>query len=130
MEKLECIVRAMNDKLATNIVAIDMRETSPLFDYFVLCTGSNQRLLNAIKDNVEEQCELNGYEVKAIEGLRDSQWILMDLGDIVVHIFEGEARDNYNLEKLWGDMPRVDICLLYTSPSPRDFASSRMPSSA
>ena len=109
MEKLECIVRAMNDKLATNIVAIDMRETSPLFDYFVLCTGSNQRLLNAIKDNVEEQCELNGYEVKAIEGLRNSQWILMDLGDIVVHIFEGEARDNYNLEKLWGDMPRVDI---------------------
>ena len=109
MEKLECIVRAMNDKLATNIVAIDMRETSPLFDYFVLCTGSNQRLLNAIKDNVEEQCELNGYEVKAIEGLRDSQWILMDLGDIVVHIFEGEARDTYNLEKLWGDMPRVDI---------------------
>ena len=109
MEKLECIVRAMNDKLATNILAIDMRETSPLFDYFVLCTGSNQRLLNAIKDNVEEQCELNGYEVKAIEGLRDSQWILMDLGDIVVHIFEGEARDNYNLEKLWGDMPRVDI---------------------
>ena len=109
MEKLECIVRAMNDKLATNIVAIDMRETSPLVDYFVLCTGSNQRLLNAIKDNVEEQCELNGYEVKAIEGLRDSQWILMDLGDIVVHIFEGEARDNYNLEKLWGDMPRVDI---------------------
>ena len=109
MEKLECIVRAMNDKLATNIVAIDMRETSPLLDYFVLCTGSNQRLLNAIKDNVEEQCELNGYEVKAIEGLRNSQWILMDLGDIVVHIFEGEARDNYNLEKLWGDMPRVDI---------------------
>ena len=109
MEKLVCIVRAMNDKLATNIVAIDMRETSPLVDYFVLCTGSNQRLLNAIKDNVEEQCELNGYEVKAIEGLRDSQWILMDLGDIVVHIFEGEARDNYNLEKLWGDMPRVDI---------------------
>ena len=109
MEKLECIVRAMNDKLATNIVAIDMRETSPLFDYFVLCTGSNQRLLNAIKDNVEEQCELNGYEVKAIEGLRNSQWILMDLGDIVVHIFEGEARDKYNLEKLWGDMPRVDI---------------------
>ncbi|MDD6513547.1 ribosome silencing factor [Sharpea azabuensis] len=109
MEKLECIVRAMNDKLATNIVAIDMRETSPLFDYFVLCTGSNQRLLNAIKDNVEEQCEINGYEVKAIEGLRNSQWILMDLGDIVVHIFEGEARDNYNLEKLWGDMPRVDI---------------------
>ncbi|MGF0144939.1 ribosome silencing factor [Sharpea azabuensis] len=109
MEKLECIVRAMNDKLATNIVAIDMRETSPLFDYFVLCTGSNQRLLNAIKDNVEEQCELNGYEVKAIEGLRNSQWILIDLGDIVVHIFEGEARDNYNLEKLWGDMPRVDI---------------------
>lgn len=109
MEKLECIVRAMNDRLATNIVAIDMRETSPLFDYFVLCTGSNQRLLNAIKDNVEEQCELNGYEVKAIEGLRNSQWILMDLGDIVVHIFEGEARDNYNLEKLWGDMPRVDI---------------------
>ncbi len=109
MNKLECVVKAMNDKLATNIVAIDMQQASPIFDTFVLCTASNSRLLEAIKENIVDQCQLNGFDVKSVEGLRDSKWVLIDLGDIVCHIFDDEERDSYNLEKLWGDMPRIDV---------------------
>lgn len=109
MELLECIVHAMDDKLATNIVAIDMREASPIFDTFVLCTASNQRLLQAIKENVIDFTAMHGYQAKSVEGLRDSKWVLIDFGDIVCHIFDAQERDNYSLEKLWGDMPRIDL---------------------
>ena len=109
MDKLECIVRAMDDKMATNIVAIDMREASPMFDTFVLCTANNVRLLQAIRENIEDSCALNGFEIKQIEGLRNSKWILIDCGDVVCHIFEDEERNNYGLEKLWSDMPRINI---------------------
>lgn len=109
MDKLECIVKAMDDKMATNIVAIDMMNASPLFDTFVLCTASNKRLMGAIKDSVVDALAENGYDIRAVEGLRDSKWILIDCGDIICHIFDGEERNAYNLEKLWGDMPRIDI---------------------
>ena len=109
MTKLECIVKAMDDKLATHITAIDMRDASPIFDTFVLCTASNDRLMHAIQQNIKDECDKHGYEVKSVEGLRDSKWILIDLGDIVCHIFEASERENYNLEKLWGDMPRINV---------------------
>lgn len=109
MTKLECIVKAMDDKMGTGITAIDMRDASPIFDTFVLCTASNERLMQAIQDQIQEECEKNGYEVKSVEGLRNSKWILIDLGDIVCHIFEASERENYNLEKLWGDMPRINV---------------------
>lgn len=109
MTKLECVVKAMDDKLGTHIVAIDMRDASPIFDTFVLCTANNERLMQAIAQNIKDECELNGYDIKSIEGLRNSKWLLIDLGDIVCHIFDSSERDNYNLEKLWGDMPRIDV---------------------
>jgi len=109
MTKLECIVKAMDDKLAKHIVAIDMRDASPIFDTFVLCTASNERLMQAIKQNIKDECEINGYDIKSVEGLRDSKWLLIDLGDIVCHIFDASERENYNLEKLWGDMPRINV---------------------
>ena len=109
MNKVEIIVKALSDKLGKNIVAIDMREASPIFDTFILCTGSNERLMQSLRDNVEEQMEKSGFNVQHIEGLRGSKWILMDYGDIVVHIFEEEERGAYNLEKLWGDLPRISV---------------------
>ena len=109
MERLKCIVKAMDDKLATHIVAIDMRDASPIFDTFVLCTASNDRLMQAISQNIQDECEKNGYDIKSIEGLRNSKWLLIDLGDIVCHIFEADERGSYNLEKLWGDMPRINV---------------------
>ncbi|MEG0366301.1 MAG: ribosome silencing factor [Coprobacillus sp.] len=109
MTKLECVVKAMDDKLGTGIVAIDMRDASPIFDTFVLCTASNERLMQSIMQNIKDECAKNGFDIKGVEGLRDSKWLLVDLGDIVCHIFEDSERDSYNLEKLWGDMPRIDI---------------------
>ncbi len=109
MDKIEIIVKALSDKLGKNIVAIDMQQASPIFDTFILCTGTNERLMQALRDSVEEQMDKAGYEVKHIEGLRDSKWILMDYGDVVVHIFEEEERGAYNLEKLWGDLPRIQV---------------------
>ena len=72
-------------------------------------TAGNERLLNALKENVEEECDKKGYFVKNIEGRKNSQWILMDYGDIIVHIFNPEERKNYNLEKLWSDQPTVSL---------------------
>lgn len=109
MNKIEIIVKALDEKLAENIVALDMTMASPIFDTFILCTASNERLMQAIRDNVEEKLEEQGVFVKKIEGLRNSKWLLMDYGDIIVHIFEGEERNSYNLEKLWSDMPHIDI---------------------
>jgi ribosome-associated protein len=109
MNKVEIIVKAMDDKLGENIIAIDMQSASPIFDTFIVCTASNERLMQAIRDNIEEKCEEQGIFVKKIEGLRDSKWLLMDYGDVVVHIFESEERNLYNLEKLWSDMPRINI---------------------
>ena len=109
MDKLEVIVKALDDKLGKDIVAIDMQLASPIFDTFVICSADNERLMNALRDSVEEKCQENGYEVKKIEGLRNSKWLLMDYGDVVVHIFDKDERQSYNLEKLWSDMPRLDI---------------------
>lgn len=108
MTKVECIVKAMNDKLAQDIVAINMENASPLYDTFILCTASNKRLLNAIQDNVVDQCEMNGFEIKSIEAvvMQDGS-LLMQVS--VCHIFSEEARKEYNLEKLWSDMPTIDI---------------------
>lgn len=109
MTKVECIVKAMDDKLAQDIVAINMENASPLYDTFILCTASNKRLLNAIQDNVVDQCEKNGFEIKSIEGRGNAEWILIDAGDVICHIFSEEVRKEYNLEKLWSDMPTIDI---------------------
>jgi ribosome-associated protein len=109
MNKVEIIVKAMDEKHAENIIAIDMQMASPIFDTFVVCTASNDKLMQAIRDNIEDKCQEQGVHVKKVEGLRGSKWILMDYGDIVVHIFESAERNAYNLEKLWSDMPRIDI---------------------
>lgn len=109
MNKLEIIVKALDEKLATDLVAMDMKLVSPIFDTFVLCSASNERMMRSLQDNVEEKMEEHGYHVRKIEGIKGSKWVLMDYGDIIVHIFEKEEREVYNLEKLWTDMPRIDI---------------------
>ena len=80
MNKVEIIVKALDEKMAENIVALDMEMASPIFDTFILCTASNERLMQAIRDNVEEKLEEQGVFVKKIEGLRNRKWLLMDYG--------------------------------------------------
>ena len=109
MDKLKTIVKVLDEKLAEDIVVIDMSIDSPICDYFVITSASNERLLLALKDHIEDACDKEGYYVKNIEGRKNSKWILMDYGDIIVHLFDIEERKNYGIEKLWSDKPVISI---------------------
>jgi len=76
---------------------------------FVIASASNERLLLALKDHIEDACDKERYYVKNIEGRKNCKWILMDYGDIVVHLFDPEERKNYGIEKLWSDKPFVQV---------------------
>ncbi|RGW13759.1 ribosome silencing factor [Enterococcus asini] len=102
-------MKAADSKHAEDILALDVREISLLADYFVICSANSERQINAIIDEVLEQEEKNGVEVKRIEGKDGAAWVLIDLEDVIVHVFSNNERAFYNLEKLWADAPLVDI---------------------
>ena len=95
------------EKLATEISILDMREVASYTDYFVVCTARNPRAAQAIADELRTGLkERRGVSPRRINGERESNWILIDYLDVVVHIFTPEARDFYRLEQLWGEAPR------------------------
>lgn len=108
-EVLELIVKELDARSAEDIVALDMREVSLLSDYFVLLNGTSSRQVNAIADHLIDLGDKQGLSLNAIEGKDTAQWILMDFEDVIVHIFDPEVREHYNLEKLWSDAPIVNI---------------------
>lgn len=105
---LEIIVKAINDKKGEDIVAIDVSKSSPICDYFVICSASNERQMMSLANAIDDELAKNNYEIKKIEG-KGSKWIIVDAKSIIVHIFAKEERENYNLEKLWSPFPTVDI---------------------
>ena len=107
MAKLAC--RALDDKKGKDIKVIDIHELSVIADYFVIASGTNSNQVQAIVDNVEEQLGRAGFEAKQIEGNRNSSWILMDYGDVIVHVFDEENRLFYDLERIWRDGKELDI---------------------
>ncbi len=109
MDKLKTIVKVLDEKLAEDIVVIDMSIDSPICDYFVIASASNERLLLALKDHIEDACDKERYYVKNIEGRKNCKWILMDYGDIIIHIFSKEDRLFYDLERTWRDGKVVDV---------------------
>ena len=94
---------ALSDKKAVNIQIIDISGISVLADYFVIADGSNQNQIQAMREAVDEALYKAGVQVKQIEGNRNSSWILMDYGEIIVHVFSKEDRLFYDLERIWGD---------------------------
>ena len=98
---------ALDDKLAEDIKIIDIRSISVLADYFIIADGNNKNQVQAMVDNVQE--ELFGYEMKQMEGYREGNWILLDFGDIIIHIFDKENRLFYDLERIWKDGKEVSI---------------------
>lgn len=102
-------MQAADSKRAEDIVALDVREVSLLADYFMICSANSERQLNAITEEIIEKEEENNYEVKRIEGKEGGKWILIDLGDLIIHVFNAPERSFYNLEKLWSDAPLVDL---------------------
>ena len=99
---------ALDDKLAEDIKIIDIRSISVLADYFIIADGNNKNQVQAMVDNVEEQLGRAGYEPKQVEGTRGSNWILMDYGDLIIHVFDEENRLFYDLERIWRDGKEVD----------------------
>ncbi len=100
---------AADDKKATDIAVIDLTEHSDVCDYFVIATGSNNRQVDAVVDEIEERVAAAcGEHPFSIEGREERTWILMDYGSVVVHVFTPEAREYYRLEKLWKSAPTLD----------------------
>ena len=101
MAQIACT--AIDDKKGQDIKIIDIHNVSVIADYFVIASGTNSNQVQAIVDNVEEQLGRAGFEAKQIEGNRNSSWILMDYGDVIVHVFDEENRLFYDLERIWRD---------------------------
>lgn len=101
MAQITC--KAIDDKKGQDIKIIDIHNVSVIADYFVIASGTNSNQVQAIVDNVEEQLGRAGFEAKQIEGNRNSSWILMDYGDVIVHVFDEENRLFYDLERIWRD---------------------------
>ncbi len=100
---------AAADKIASDVVAIDVSAQLALTDIFVIASASNDRQVGAIVDEIEERLREQGVKARRREGAREGRWVLIDFGDIVVHVQHDEERDYYQLERLWGDCPRVDL---------------------
>ena len=107
MAQLVC--RALDEKKGRDIKVIDIHDVSVIADYFVIASGSNQNQVQAMVDNVEEQLGRAGFEPKQVEGVRNSSWILMDYGDVIVHVFDEENRLFYDLERIWRDGKTLDM---------------------
>ncbi|WP_270889948.1 ribosome silencing factor [Pedococcus sp. 5OH_020] len=100
---------AADDKLATTIAGIDVSEQLALTDVFVIVSASTDRQVGAIVDEVEDQLRAKGAKPIRREGERDGRWVLLDFGDIVVHVQHDEEREFYELERLWKDCPEIDL---------------------
>lgn len=101
MNKLDVVLKAIDSKLGENVKVIDIEEKTTIADCFVIVTGQSINQTRAIADEIEFKLKKEGIEVLSSEGFRDASWILMDLGDIIVHIFTQQQREFYDLEKLW-----------------------------
>lgn len=109
-EDVRLAIHCAAEKKATGIVALDLREIASFTEFFVIASGGNQRQVQAISDEISEQIkkQLNRKPVR-VEGYSAAEWVLIDFGDFIVHIFDMDARDFYDLERLWRDAGRVSL---------------------
>lgn len=102
--------RTSAENKARDILVLDTRKVTPLFDYLVLASGTSRRQLHAISEDIDNRLEKDMQDRRmSISGYEESRWIVLDYGSIVVHLFDEETRAYYDLEGLWGDAPRIDL---------------------
>lgn len=106
---LEIAYKAADDKRAEDIIVLDMKGVSYLADYFLICHANSDRQVQAIAKEMADQAGKSGYDVKRLEGFDSARWVLVDMGDVVAHVFHKDERAFYNLERLWGDAPFVEV---------------------
>lgn len=109
LEYCKIAVEALEDRKAEDVKVIDIREVSTIADFFVIADGTNPNQIQAMRDAADEALYKAGLKAKQVEGNRDSTWILMDYGDIIVHIFSKEERLFYDLERIWRDGKVIDV---------------------
>lgn len=114
-ERILLALDAASEKKALNSVVLDLRDIASFTDYFVITSGTNERQVQAISDEVVEKLKKSGSPVTRVEGYKSAEWILLDYGDFVMHIFGDKARKFYDLERLWRESKRVGL--------PPEFAS-------
>ena len=102
-------INALEEKKAEDICVIDISEVSVLADYFIIAGGNNVSQIQAMADEVDESLGKAGYPIKQVEGYQSANWVLLDFGDIIVHIFDRENRLFYDLERIWRDGKKVSI---------------------
>jgi ribosome-associated protein len=108
-ERICAALRAASEKKALEMVVLDLRKVANFTDYFIITSGTNTRQVQAIADEVAEQLKKQGTRAARIEGYNTAEWILVDYGDFVVHVFDDKARRFYDLERLWRDAARVAL---------------------
>jgi ribosome-associated protein len=100
--------RTAQDNKARDIVVLDMRDLTPLYDFFVIASGTSRRQIHTLAEEIDAALRAEGDTRMGIEGYEASKWVVQDYGDILVHVFDPSTREYYNLEELWADAKRVD----------------------
>lgn len=108
-ERILMAIHAAGEKKAIDIVVLDLREIATFTDYFVITSGTNERQVQAISDGVVDTLKKAGTPAARVEGYKTAEWILLDYGDFVVHVFADKARKFYDLERLWRESKRVEL---------------------
>lgn len=118
-ERVCAALQAASEKKAIEPVILDLRDIASFTDYFVIVSGQNERQVQAISDEIYEQLKKQGETAARVEGYKTAEWILLDYGDFVVHVFEQKARQFYDLERLWRESKRVELPAEFRDDSAR-----------
>lgn len=110
-ERARLAALVAEDKKAREIAVLEVRDVTPIADYFVVCSGQSTLQVRAIADAIIERMEGTGHPLRHIEGYEGGRWVLLDYGDVIVHVFLADERDYYGIERLWGDAPRLQHAL-------------------
>ncbi|MDQ5843944.1 MAG: ribosome silencing factor [Acidobacteriota bacterium] len=108
-ERIITALTAAGEKKAIDIVVLDLRDIASFTDYFAITSGANERQVQAIADGVSDTLKKNGTNAARIEGYKTAEWVLLDYGDFVVHVFDDKVRKFYDLERLWREAKRVQL---------------------
>lgn len=108
LEKAKNIAKILDKKKAIDIIGIETKELTVMSDYFIIASGTSNTHVRALADEVDDEMKKLGVEVDHIEG-RATGWILLDYNDVLVHVFQPESRQYYNIERLWNDAARIDL---------------------
>ena len=108
-EKAFLCAQALMDRKAIGLVILEVKDLSSFTDYFLICSGNSDRQVQAIAGHAEEKLGKEGLRPLGIEGKREGRWVLLDYGDVVIHVFYHPVREFYDLERLWSEAPQLEL---------------------